>query len=393
MLLVPYVIFGPLLWALLAIGMALSYTRMSRLRRPIRPLPANPPRLTVLIPAKDEGDAVRECLDRALALDYPNCSVIAINDRSSDNTGAIFDEYAAKHPGKLTVEHIRELPAGWLGKCNALASVEAHVDSEWILFVDSDVKVEPDSLSAVLALAVERDYDAVSIMTRLETHTFWERLILPLCATSVGVMTLMLYTNDDNHKSRAFANGQFLLIRRAAYESVGGHAAVRDNITEDVALVRLLKQQGHRVRIFLGRDFASTRMHATLRQMFHGWARIFSGVSNRRPWAILAAMGFVLSGIAAHVAAFYGIYVIAATHSPYWLVAAATHLFLLWGILTTAYRWAGNPERNALLFPIAGPMMLAIYAYALRTCRTGKIAWRGTSYHNPGASAPLKAHV
>src|SRR3954469_15438588 len=159
MFLATYFILGPVLWALLASSIALSYTRMSRLRRPIRPLPANPPHVTILIPAKDEGDAVRACLDRALALEYPNFHIIAINDRSTDNTGVIFDEYAAKHAPRLAAEHIKELPVGWLGKCNALASVEAHVDSQWILFVDSDVKVEPDSLSAVLALAVERGYD------------------------------------------------------------------------------------------------------------------------------------------------------------------------------------------------------------------------------------------
>ena len=78
-------------------------------------------------------------------------------------------------------------------------------------------------------------------MTRLETHSFWEKLILPLAAASVGVMTLMSLTNDDNRKRTAFANGQFFLIRRSVYEAVGGHAAVRDNITEDVALMRLIK--------------------------------------------------------------------------------------------------------------------------------------------------------
>src|SRR5439155_3810745 len=138
----------------------------------------------------------------------------------------------------------------------------------WLLFVDSDVKVEPDVLSAVLSLALGRGYDAVSLMTRLECHGFWETLILPLCAASVGAISLMSLTNDDNRKTIAFANGQFFLIKRSAYETVGGHACVRDNITEDVGLMRILKQAGFRTRLFFERDFASTRMHTTLRQMF-----------------------------------------------------------------------------------------------------------------------------
>ncbi len=89
--------------------------RLNRLQRPVAAVRENPPRVTVLIPAKDEGDAVRGCLDGVLALEYPNFNVIAIDDRSGDNTGAIFDEYAGKFPGNFVAEHVRDLPAGWLG--------------------------------------------------------------------------------------------------------------------------------------------------------------------------------------------------------------------------------------------------------------------------------------
>ena len=313
-----------------------------------------------------KGEAVRGCLDSVLALEYPNFHVIAIDDRSGDNTGAIFDEYAEKFPGKLSTEHIRELPAGWLGKCNALATAEAKIDGEWILFVDSDVKVDADSLSAVLGIALDRGYDAVSIMTRLECHTFFEHLLLPLCAASVGSMALMLYTNNDHYTTRAFANGQFLLIRRSVYEAVGGHGAVRDNITEDVALVRLLKSKGSRVRIFLGRDFASTRMHATLKQLFHGWARIFSGVSNRKPWPILAAIVFTISGLSAYVAGVYALDRMLWHRDIYWIAAVAMHLVLMMTLLSIIYRLSANPRRYAALFPIAGAMLVAIFVYALR---------------------------
>src|SRR5205814_52231 len=132
-------------------------------------------------------------------------------------------------------------------------------------------------------------------MTRLECHTFWEKLILPLAATAVSVMCLISLTNDDN-RGIAFANGQFFLVRRSAYESVGGHGAVRDNITEDVALMRILKRAKFVTRLYLGQSFASTRMHGTLRQMFNGWARIYSGVSQRRPARIFAAAAFVIAG-------------------------------------------------------------------------------------------------
>jgi cellulose synthase/poly-beta-1,6-N-acetylglucosamine synthase-like glycosyltransferase len=319
-----------------------------------------------------------------LALDYPNLQIIAIDDRSGDQTGAIFDEYGQKN-ANFTVMHIAPgaLPAGWLGKCNALATAAAQADGQWLLFVDSDVKVEPDSLACVLTLAVNRHYDAVSIMTRLECHGFWETVMLPLCAASVGAMTLMSLTNDDNRKSIAFANGQFFLIRRSAYDAVGGHAAVKDNIVEDVALMRKLKASGFRTRLFFGRDFASTRMHTSLRQMFNGWARIFSGISSRRPLRIILAMLFIVSGLAAYVT----LAVSLAAVAPRWIATSAMHAVIVTIVLGVIYRKSGNPARCALAFPLAGPMLLAIYAFAIRACYTGTIAWRGTNYTAPTTAA------
>lgn len=368
-----YVALGPVAWTAFALATYFSWVRMNRLSVGIiEPLPASPPPVTVLIPAKDEGEAVRECLDRVLAMTYPSFDVVAIDDRSTDSTGAVMDDVAAKHAGRMRVMHIPQggLPAGWLGKCNALHRATREVKSDWLLFVDSDVKVAPNALSTLLAVALARNYEAASIMTRLECHDFWERLILPLAAGTVGGITLMSFTNEDKKKHRAFANGQFFLIRRDAYEKVGGHEAVRDNITEDVALMRLLKKSGCRVRLYHGRQFASTRMHATWKQMFNGWARIYSGVCNRNPLRILIAAFAVLSALSAYVAFF-----IPQTH-----FLAAAHLLLVIIVVAVIYRLSGNPRRYALLFPLAGPILLALYANAIRACITGKIAWRGTNY-------------
>ena len=392
-LLIAYWLIGPLAWAVFALSMAMAYRRMRKFRRSRLSLPDPPPRVTILIPAKDEGDGIRACLERVLGQDYPSFTVLAVNDRSADATGAIMDELSAAHPDRLRALHIppNGLPPGWLGKCNALHTAAAHADGEWLLFVDSDVKIEPDALSTAVARVTSRNYDALSLMTRLETETFWEKLILPLAAASVGVLTLMSLTNDDKYRGTAFANGQFFLIRRRAYEEVGGHAAVRDNITEDVALMRLLKASGKRCRLYYGRDFASTRMHTTLKQMFHGWARIYSGVTRRRALPIIGAMLFVaLSGLSAYVAFARSLIAFASTGRTDWLLASSLHLGVMTLVLSAIYRMSGNPRRYALAFPIGGPVMLAIYAGAVRACRTGRIAWRGTSYTS-GSATPSPA--
>ncbi len=147
-LLIVYAIVGPGLWALYALSLVLAYSRMNRLRRPADAVVGDP-KVSILIPAKDEGERIRECLDSVRGLSDPKIEIICIDDRSRDDTGAVMDEYAARFPEKLRVLHILEggLPAGWLGKCHALWTAAKEANGEWLLFVDSDVKVEPDALS------------------------------------------------------------------------------------------------------------------------------------------------------------------------------------------------------------------------------------------------------
>jgi len=375
-----YSIVGPGLWVLFAISTFLGNLRMNRLRRPVERA-VTLPRVSVLIPAKDEGERVRVCLDSVLAQDYPNFDVIAVDDRSTDQTGAIMDEYQAQAAGKVRAIHVPQggLPAGWLGKCHALFTASKHADGDWILFVDSDVKLAPDALGGALALAVNREYDALSLMTALECYSFLERLVLPLAAASVTAMCLVSFTNDDEVPI-AFANGQFFLIRRSAYEAVHGHEAVKDHITEDVALMRILKRARFRTRLFMGRKFASTRMHSTYRQMQSGWGRIYSGVSSRRPWRILGAIGFALSGLLVYPGILVGVVRATSYHDPGWIIAAAVQLAVMTAVIATFYHWSGNGKRYALLFPLAGPILISLYGYALKMCWTGNVAWRGTSY-------------
>jgi chlorobactene glucosyltransferase len=223
---------------------------------------------------------------------------------------------------------------------------------------------------------VDRKYDAVSILTRLECQTFWEKLVLPLAAATWATMFAISATNDDNRKAAA-ANGQFFLVRRAAYEAVGGHAAVRDQITEDVELMRRLKSNGARTRFLFGSHLATTRMHATLRQMLHGWGRIYSGTSRRRMGRILATIVLLpVIGLSVYPMLVCGLF------RPILLAAAIIHFAAMSGYLAMVYKKAGQPRRYALLFPLGCGVLLALLAYALRMCRTGRVLWRDTQYES-----------
>jgi cellulose synthase/poly-beta-1,6-N-acetylglucosamine synthase-like glycosyltransferase len=385
-LLIIYALLGPLPWLFLVTAIFLARSRMMRLKTESHPLPDPPPHVTVIVPAKEEGARIAGCIRRVLALDYPSFDVIAVNDRSSDDTGAILDELARESPGRLRVQHIQQLPDGWLGKSHALHVASHDARGEWLLFVDSDVVVEPNSLRDVLAICAQRKYDALSILTRLECHTFLERLILPLAAGAWTFIFAISLTNDDELRNCAAANGQFFMIRRDAYDSVGGHEAVRDDIIEDVELARLLKASGKRVRFLFGNHLAATRMHSTWSQMLNGWGRIYSGTARRRTPRIIAAMLFVLiAGFSLFPALCYGIV------DWHWLIVSLVHAGLIGFVVGMIYRGARVPYRYVLLFPISAAALSIFLGYALRLCRTGKINWRGAQFTLRDRAHPQQA--
>ena len=413
-------------WLLVAYLVAIGRERMNKLRRNRDALPDPAPLVTILIPAKDEGSRIRDCVQDVLKQTYPSFEVIAINDRSTDDTGAILDTFATSQdvltisedtrqhdqerrgsaatqsPHPVRVVHIRELPAGWLGKCHALDHGATHARGEWLFFVDSDVRLKPDALSRMAATSIAREYDALSILTTIETHTFIEKLMLPLLAGTWMTMFQGDQTNEDSEPEKALANGQAFLIRRSAYEKVGGHAAVKDRIVEDVELMRTLKKAGCRTRFLAGRELAATRMHTNLPQMFNGWARIFAGTARGRVWPMGLAVGFLLLGVLSlapavvrgcHTGEWATIFATGPhgshqftpwsvtfwQHGVYWAAAAAIHWLLMTIVAAFVWRWSGNRPWYALLLPIGVVLEIVILVYAIRKAFSGKIDWRGSA--------------
>jgi cellulose synthase/poly-beta-1,6-N-acetylglucosamine synthase-like glycosyltransferase len=378
-----YLVLGPGAWVIMHALLQLGRSRLERLRQDRSPLPENPPHVTILVPAKDEGEKVRDCINAALVQDYPSFDIVAIDDRSTDVTGTVLDELASAHPQKLKTLHVSHepLPAGWVGKTNALHTGVQHArGAKWLLLLDSDVIAQPEALTRTIALAEARKYDMISLLTRLECHTFWERLLIPLAAGAWSVMHAVSLTNNDNSKV-ALGNGQFFVVRRSAYDAIGGHVAVRDQTNEDVGLTRLLKGRGFKVRLYRGAHLAATRMYSSLPGIVRGWARIYAGCDLRWPWRIAMTMAFImLCGLSVYPALALGIYESVRFAEHAWLFASLAHFALMTAYLAMMYFMSGNRMRDALLFPLSAAMQLYVFAVALRMCRTGKVTWRGTSY-------------
>ena len=205
----------------------------------------------------------------------------------------------------------------------------------------------------------------------------------------------LIALNNTQHLRTAFANGQFLLISRTAYDAIGGHEVVKDRYCEDIEIARLMKEKGLRPRISWGNDFAAVRMYSSLGAIFRGWSRIYYAAQVGSPWRILAALLFLLIccfsllpalawGVyrAAHPGGFlYGYGGLA------WLAAAGLHFALMTYYIAVIYGWSGNPRRNAFLFlPLGGPMLMLVLLRGLKMCFTKKVEWRGTAYSHTMAS-------
>lgn len=378
---IAYLLLGPGAWAVLLFAMIKGRKRMDLLREPLPPLTEDAPPVCVLVPVKDEERQLRASLDSILKLDYPSYHIVAIDDRSDDASGAILDELAESYPKKLTAVHVRpgELPDGWAGKPHALHVGLRHAreQDKWLLFVDSDVTVSPDALRAAVAVCELKRYDLISLLPRLRGESFWERLIVPLCGAATSAMFLFPFTNYNELPRIAFANGQFMLVRRSAYEAIGGHEAVRDTFSEDVAIARKLKRAGFRPRLAMGERFISTRMYDSLGAVMRGWARNFFSGSTGRPWRVIGAIAFM---IACTYSAFGAIGWGALRSDWKWIIAGVAHLAIIVTALALSYAWTGNRVRYALLWPLGCAMLIAIWLRSLSMCVTRRVEWRGTSY-------------
>lgn len=395
-----YLLAGPVVWVFFGVAMFAGRRRMSLVGRAVDGFEiSDPPRVSILIPAKDEGRRIADCLASALGQNYPNFHVIAINDRSRDDTGRVMDELAAKN-ANLSVVHIRdgELPPGWTGKCNALQRAVAQADGQWLLFVDSDVVLSNDALSATLAVGIEKKCDLVTLLPRLESGGFWEELIVPLAGGACSALYLVALTNNDHRPATAFANGQYLLIRRDTYDAMGGHHRVRDRFCEDVEMARYLKANGKRVRISWGAELAAVRMYSSLRGIVRGWSRNFFAGSLGRPWRILLGLLFLLlCSFSAYAAGAWGFYRLFNPVNTYgacgWLSAGVIHLGIMTVVLGIMYRWTGNPPALALAFPLGGGVLAGIFVRSLWMCVTGRVEWRGTRYTHRMTPDLLQAKI
>ena len=365
-----------LLYALRGATFAASWVDAPLLpARPNEPLPM----LSIIVPARDEERSIEACVSSLLAQEWLDFEVIVVDDRSTDATPHIL-ERLARADGRLRVVRGEPLPEGWIGKPWALAQGERHARGAWLLFTDADSTHASRGAASMLWLVTQAGVDAASIATHQEVATFWERAVLP------SILGMIMYVagplsaiNDPARVDHALANGQYILVSRIAYDALGGHAALRGEIVEDVAFARRLKRDG-RFRYLLvgGRHIASVRMYHSLDEIWSGFTKnVFMGAEGNVIALALGTMFTLSISIAPPVLAARAL---AKKRYPEALEALASTV----AIVTTAswgMRRAGFSRRLALLQPLGTAVFAAIIANSTFRVLSGRgVIWRGRSY-------------
>ena len=343
------------------------------------------PRVSVLVAAKDEEDAIEVCVRALLDQDYPDYEVIAVDDRSRDGTGPILQRLADEAAGRLRVVKVSDLPQGWCGKNNAMHAGVAQATGEWLLFTDADCRLlSRDAVSAGVGYAIQHGLDYLSVLPDLEMTTVWERIVQP-AASLMLLFWFPLPQVNDPAKPAAFGTGQYMLMSRDGYHRVGGHERVRGELNEDVHLARLVKRAGLGLRVVENDGLLVSHMYRSLGEAFRGWSRIYSGCVGSVPrLAGTAAYLFffsVLPTLALIVMLAGGL---AAADGTPWLVSAlawAAAIAMQQACLWRLYAMAGFGRPWSLTYSMGIVFVLAmIFRAILATLGLAPTTWRGTTY-------------
>jgi hypothetical protein len=359
---------NPVAWCALG-AMALTAHSMlnaRRLRRPERPAAVAEAQVSVLLPLRDEEANVEPCLSALLAQqNVPRLEIVVLDDGSTDGTAKEVRRVAT---GDARVRLVTgaPLPPGWLGKPHACDQLASHASGEVLVFVDADVVLEPDALAAALAQLEESGLDLISPYPRQIAVGVGERLIQPLLQWSWLTFLPLRAAERSPRPSLAAANGQFLLVRRAAYTAAGGHAAVRDQVLEDIALLRAVKRTGGRGVVTDGSELAECRMYGS-------WPELREGYSK----SLWAAFGSP-SGAAVTVGLMTACYVVpavAALRGSRWGLAG--YAAGVAGRVVAARASAGRPWPDAFAQPVSVLAFGWLVARSWRGRRAGTLRWKG----------------
>jgi len=344
------------------------------------------PFVSVLVPARNEEGKIGRCLESLVKQDYPNLEIVVIDDRSTDRTGEIIEQYA-KQDSRIKFVRGKDAPDGWIGKCNALAHAVGYASGDWYLFTDADTCHRPNSVRDSVSYAVQDKCDLVSFVPLQELGSFWERLILPVLLGSFLIGD-PFHTVNDPDAERAYAYGQYILCRRSSYLALGGHQSVRDEIVEDHAIARVFKEKGYKISVADGKSLYSVRMYTNLETLWQGWTKnLYSLIDSRviHLVLILLLINFVALVPFIELIMVGSMWFDGTEVTPHLqhlsLIVAIEMLVLLAWFKRTSEHHAGLNWAHFLMVPMGSLGVSVLYIHAAYLVLSGsQVNWKGRRY-------------
>jgi len=330
------------------------------------------PRLTIAVPALNEAGTVGPAMRSLLALDYPDLEIIAIDDRSTDATGRILDDLAAAD-ARLRVIHVRDLPAGWLGKNHAMHLAGSQATGSWILFTDADIHFETSAIKRALRYAAGNGLDHLVVLPRSLVVGFWEKLFLSFFWVMFAFRQQPWKVQDPTSRAH-IGVGAFNLVRADAYRRAGGHAAMPMEVLDDVKLGKILKESGAKPDCIPGGGLVEVRWVVGLGGAVRGLTKNVFAALDYSPLKVAGASLLVLAGVTWPAIGLF------AGPPAARLLCAATLACMVWS-LHAAIQTPDLSPLYGLGFPLAALIFVYIaFRSMLAAWKHGGVVWRGTLY-------------
>ena len=337
--------------------------------------PARWPRVSVLLPARNEERNITAAVQSLATQDYPDFELLVLDDGSTDRTPEMLRELSAQFPA-MRVLAGEPLPSGWLGKhwaCTQLAEVAS---GELLLFTDADTRHRSDALRRTVASLEEERLDLLTGVPREEVRTWAEKLVVPVVPWAIYAFLPLGLAYRLNRPAVTAANGQYLLFRRASYDKLGGHARVRDDVVDDLALVRQAARHRMRWRVSDLTELVNCRMYHGAREVFEGFSKNLYGAFGYRPGPFLFVWLW-LGVVTFQPLVVLGCWAAGGTTSPVsagTALAAVLLMLALWGLCHAKFRF---PLYLAFGYPLSVALGIVIAIRSMRAAYTGRARWKG----------------
>jgi chlorobactene glucosyltransferase len=359
-----------------AVLLLILLTNLRVLRRQSdQPHPGRWPRVSVLVPARNEEANIEPCIRSLLAQQYPDYELLVLNDHSEDRTWQKLS-YLAMEDQRLQIYQGKVLPSGWLGKHWACHQLAEKASGELLLFTDADTRHRPLTLQLTVVAMVAARADLLSAIPHEEVVTWAERLVVPLIPWSIVSFVPLTLAYRLHFPMLSAALGQYMLFRRQAYEQIGGYQAIRHHVVDDLALVRRIKRHGLRWRLVDAGQQISCRMYRNYKEVFQGLSKNLFATFEYRAlpfifvWLFLAFVFWTPLLILA-----LGLTVMQLPgYSPGLAGAAVALALIMWGVTN---RHFGFPLYLTLLYPVTILLAVVIAFRSMALTLTNRATWKG----------------